>query len=145
MEQHRSNKVTDSPCRKAINFDLKVSELKAHFGENNYQRGYYEIGKFMRKYGFEHRQGSGYFSKDILTDDYIQSIAKRMRRELPWIKNCIKVIDVTDIGESHNLTDILKGKKRMSPQRQQQNQQQAKVTYKPITSRKVQPGMKLHR
>lgn len=135
----------DKLCRKAINFDLKVSELKAHFGEKNYQRGYYEIGKFMYKNGFEHRQGSGYVSSDAISEVTIHRLALKLRQSLPWIRNCVKVIDVTDIGNQYDITELIKNKKRSSPQRKQQNQQQAKVTYKPITTRKVQPGMKLHR
>lgn len=139
------NNSNDKRCRKAINFDLITVNLKKHFGENNYQKGYYEIGKFMRKNGFEHRQGSGYVSKDKISEHMIKTLAARIRKNLPWIKQCVRVIDVTDIGNQYDITDLIKGKKRSSPQRKQQNQQQAKVTYKPITTRKVQPGMKLHR
>lgn len=145
MELHRPDKVIEKPCRKAINFDLITGNLKKHFGENRYQKGYYEITKFMLKNGYSHRQYSGYVSNKELCDfDVIRTI-KQMKRKMPWLKSCVRVIDMTNVGDIHDLTDLIKGKKRSSPQRKQQNQQQAKVTYKPITTRKVQPGMKLHR
>ena len=53
-----------SLARKAINFDLSTNELKKHF--NNTAEAYNKIKEFMLKNGFEHRQYSGYVSKEHL-------------------------------------------------------------------------------
>ena len=42
--------------RKAINFDLSVHELEKYYPD--YRKAYYDVKRFFKKWGFEHRQGS---------------------------------------------------------------------------------------
>lgn len=52
--------------RKALNFDLSTNELKKHF--NSTAEAYSQIKIFMIENGFEHRQYSGYISKEPMNE-----------------------------------------------------------------------------
>ena len=91
--------------RKAINFDLSTNELKKHF--NNTTEAYNKIKEFMLQNGFEHRQYSGYMSKEVIDDDRVSVLITRLSRQFSWLSNCVQKFDVTDIGEQYDLTHLL--------------------------------------
>lgn len=93
--------------RKAINFDLSVRELGKYY--RNYRKAYYDIKKFFRQRGFDHRQGSGYVSRERLGQADIADLLDAMSIELPWMGDCVTRIDVTNIGRQHDLKDALRG------------------------------------
>lgn len=97
--------------RKAINFDL---DTKAMREMSLYPDGYRMLGLSFAKYGFEHRQGSGYISEDKLDSDQVNDIVASIVTENPWLIRCAKRIDVTDIGRQHDLTALLQGFENMS-------------------------------
>lgn len=99
-----------SLARKAINFDLSTNELKKHF--KNTAEAYNQIKDFMLQNGFEHRQYSGYVSKDIMEDDDITLLVLNITNKLTWLYPCTQRFDVTDIGEQHDLKDILAYKQK---------------------------------
>lgn len=87
--------------RKAINFDLdtnKMKELKL------YPKGYRTLGASLKKHGFEHRQGSGYISKERIDSIMVARIIESVTKEQVWLAECVRKIDVTDIGRQHDLT-----------------------------------------
>lgn len=92
--------------RKAINFDLSVHELEKYYPD--YRRAYYDVKRFFRKRHFEHRQGSGYISKERLGQADVADLLDAMSTELPWMAECVTRIDVTNIGRQHDLKDALK-------------------------------------
>ena len=94
--------------RKAINFDLSTNELKKHF--NNTTEAYNKIKEFMLQNGFEHRQYSGYMSKEVIDDDRVSVLITRLSRQFSWLSNCVQKFDVTDIGEQYDLTHLLTNK-----------------------------------
>ena len=98
-----------SLSRKAINFDLSTNELKKHF--NSTAEAYSQIKTFMTENGFTHRQYSGYVSKETMDDFAIELLTKRLSRKFSWLSACVLNFDVTDIGEQHDLTHLLTGKK----------------------------------
>lgn len=104
-EETEEEKTINNRVRKAINFDLNTKQLKAFYGKK-FTSAYYDIQRVFRKHGFEHRQGSGYCSRDQLTRFEVFHIAEDMKRELPWMKDCVKNIDVTDIGRIHSLNYV---------------------------------------
>lgn len=57
--------------RKALNFDLDTKKMKEL---NLYPKGYKLLGSSLKKHGFEHRQGSGYISKEKLDGDNVYDI-----------------------------------------------------------------------
>lgn len=92
--------------RKALNFDLdtkKYEEITNRLSPTAYR----EIRKFLKRNDFEHRQGSGYISKDSLNDAKIFAIIQNMSVELNWLRTCVKQIDVTNIGKQHSLIDAI--------------------------------------
>ena len=103
--------------RKAINFDLTTVDLKKYF--KNTAEAYNQIKSFMLQNGFEHRQYSGYVSNDKLHDYDITNLTIRLRNQFSWLSVCAQKFDVTDIGDQHDLMDILTGKKSVKQTRQQ--------------------------
>lgn len=99
-----------SLARKAINFDLSTNELKKHF--RNTTEAYNQIKDFMLQNGFEHRQYSGYASKEVMEDDDITLLVLNITNKLTWLYSCTQRFDVTDIGEQHDLKDILAYKQK---------------------------------
>lgn len=99
-----------SLARKAINFDLSTNELKKHF--KNTAEAYNQIKDFMLQNGFEHRQYSGYASKEVMEDDDITLLVLNITNKFSWLYPCTQKFDVTDIGEQHDLKDILAYKQK---------------------------------
>lgn len=99
------------PSRKAINFDLGTNALKEHYPGKNYRDAYSAIKRYMEQHDFEHRQYSGYNSKAPMSDTEVAKVISGLSTELPWLEKCIQKIDSTDIGEQHDLTDIVKNEK----------------------------------
>ena len=95
----------DRTKRKSINFDLDTNKLKAL---GIYPDAYKQLGKSFMKYDFEHRQGSGYISKDKLYNADVLYVIKKVVKENAWLKDCAKKIDVTDIGKTFDSTYILR-------------------------------------
>ncbi len=91
--------------RKALNFDLDTNEMKKR---DMYPKGYSILGGALKKYGFEHRQGSGYVSKERLDSMTVARIVGKLTQEYPWLAECVNKIDVTDIGRQHDLTDVVR-------------------------------------
>lgn len=91
--------------RKAINFDLDTNKMKEM---DLYPNGYKLLGASLKKRGFEHRQGSGYVSKERMDSVTVARIIESITKEQRWLAKCVNKIDVTDIGRQHDLTDIVK-------------------------------------
>ena len=92
--------------RKAINFDIDTKKYEEHTRKKA-STAYAEIKRFLKKNGFEHRQGSGYVSKNSLDDLRITAIITNMTLTLKWLRFCVKEIDVTNIGKQHSLLDTI--------------------------------------
>lgn len=60
---------------KAINFDLSTNELKKYF--SNTAEAYNQIKSFMLNNGFDHRQYSGYASKEVMDDFWYRATHKK--------------------------------------------------------------------
>lgn len=92
--------------KKAINFDIDTKKYEEYTGKHS-PTAYNEIKRFLKKNGFEHRQGSGYISKASLNDSDIITLITNMTLTFNWLKYCIKEIDVTNIGKQHSLVDMI--------------------------------------
>lgn len=92
--------------RKALNFDLDTKQYEK-ITHKKASVAYYEIKKFLKKNNFEHRQGSGYISKNSLNDFQISTIIQDMAIELEWLRKCVRQIDVTNVGKQHSLINII--------------------------------------
>jgi len=97
----------EAKTRKSINFDLNIKKLKEHYPNNNYTEAYNDIKKFLLKNGFEHRQGSGYISKEAMTKIKIAKIIKKLNNNCYWLYPCCKTLDYYDVGKEHSGLEIL--------------------------------------
>ncbi|MEG0614123.1 MAG: VapD family protein [Oscillospiraceae bacterium] len=100
--------------RKSIDFDLKQELLKQYYPRPKhslnpfyYKKAYADIKNFFTQNGFKHRQGSVYVSNDKLTIYDIQNIIDKAAEKLPWLDKCVAEIDVTDIGKTHSIKELL--------------------------------------
>lgn len=97
--------------RKAFHFDLSEERLKCFYpGDtpNAYKRAWGEIHTFMEERGFEHTQYSGYESLNVLTDYEAYNVILRLQEKFPWFMQCAQVATLTDIGETHDVLELLR-------------------------------------
>ena len=92
--------------RKAINFDIDTNKYEEYTGKKS-PTAYAEIKRFMKKNGFEHRQGSGYISKESMNERKVTAIIIDMTSKFEWLKYCVKEIDATNIGKQHSLINVI--------------------------------------
>ncbi len=97
-------KMPKADTRKAINFDLDTKELLKYFKDT--REPYSEIKNFMEANGFDHRQYSGYISKEPISELKIIGITEKLNEKFKWLKDCIQKYDVTEIGETFDLKYI---------------------------------------
>lgn len=95
-------------CRKAFNFDLVIAELKQHYPDGHHTKAYKDVQGFMTRNGFAHRQGSGYLSKEPLSDLDVIDLIDRLQGALPWFAQCVNKFDVTDVGEMYDLKPMFR-------------------------------------
>jgi len=93
--------------RKSLNFDLDTKKLKEYYPNNNYTEAYNDIKKFLLKNGFEHRQGSGYISKENMSKTEIVITIEELNTNHPWLYPCCKTLDYYDVGKEHSGLEIL--------------------------------------
>ena len=97
--------------RKMINFDLDTNALKQFYKAGDWHKAYYDIGSFLQKEGFEHRQGSGYITKDNISYAEVQVIVADMSSKFSWLNKCVNKFDVTNIGRTFDITGVIKNDK----------------------------------
>ena len=100
---------------KAVNFDLDTEELRRVFGEPGRTLAYSQIRSYLESHGFEHRQGSGYRSLKALSDLDVSDLVVDMYAELNWLPDCVKRLDVTNIGRDYDLDAV--AKRRMAEEK----------------------------
>ena len=96
---------------KTINFDLDTHLLDKHHPSGDYHRAYYDMKKFFSSHGFSHRQGSGYVSDIKINSQDIYLLIDALYNEHPWIADCVKEFDVTNIGTQYSLAEDIKSYK----------------------------------
>ena len=100
--------------KKAFNFDLDTKKLKEVYSAQTgkkYTTAYEDLKKALRSEGFDWRQGSGYISREPLSKADVSSIVKSVTQKLPWLADCVKKFDVTDIVKQYDLTKAIKSTK----------------------------------
>ena len=111
-----NNRAKGLPSRKQITFDLNDNKLKSIYprpkmtlNPKYYKKAWKDIARFMKKNGFEHRQYSVYASQKEMTGMDVNALIRAMAIRMPWICKCLDAIDVTDIGEQHDLIPFVRG------------------------------------
>lgn len=109
--------------RKAINFDLDVAALRKHYPNRNYLYAYKNISRFLEKEGFKHRQWSGYVSKEPLSDMQAHKILDEMFKSYPWLKQCAKKVDITNIGQTYDYLKVISDRNQPNITQEQEHDQ----------------------
>ena len=92
--------------RKAINFDIDTKKYESYTGQKA-PLAYAQIRRFLKKYEFKHRQGSGYVSNGNISTIDIGILVADMSMKFDWLNHCIKEIDATNIGKQYSLVDAI--------------------------------------
>lgn len=92
----------------AIAFDLKIDDLKKHYGEP-YNGAYDEIRQELETLGFEWTQGSVYINSD--TNNSLTTVYKAINRlsQINWFKQSVRDIRAFKVEDWSDFTDIVKG------------------------------------
>lgn len=99
--------MSEEKTRKALYFDLDTAKLKEK-GFKDTRPAYAKIKDFLLKNGFEHRQYSGYVSKEPLDRADIVILAKEMAKKLAWFQDCLQKFDSTEVvKEQYNLLEMM--------------------------------------
>lgn len=93
--------------RKMINFDLDTKKYEKVTNKPS-PTAYYQIHQYMENNDFMHRQGSCYISKNELNGYEVFEIVTVMSKKFPWLNECVKECDVTDITKNMSLLDTIK-------------------------------------
>ncbi len=87
----------------AIAFDMDTKKLESHFGAS-YTNKYSEIKTFLETEGFRWKQGSLYYGdKETTTMGTPFLVVRKLSRQMPWFKACVKDIRVLKIEEDDDL------------------------------------------
>lgn len=91
----------------AIAFDLTISELKQHYGGNNYQNAYYEVKSALDACGFEWTQGSVYVSRE--DKDNLATVYKAINTLtiLDWFRRSVRDIRAFKVEDWSDFTAIV--------------------------------------
>ena len=90
----------------AIAFDLIVKDARAHH-PRGYQGAYADIGKALRKYGFEGVQGSVYLTENQDIGNLMAAILAL--KAMPWFPLCVRDVRGFKVENWSNFTMIVKG------------------------------------
>lgn len=99
--------------RKAINFDLSDALLKENYPSKNYKKGWNDIKIFLEDNQFEHRQYSGYVSKDSISMTDVGSIIDDMSDIFDWLRKYVLEFDVTIVGNEYSFLDRIQKENRL--------------------------------
>jgi virulence-associated protein VapD len=91
----------------AIAFDLKIDELKKHYGDP-YNGAYAEIEKELGVLGFEWKQGSLYVMKDDTNSISILNKAINRLAKISWFRNSVRDIRAFKVEDWSDITDNIK-------------------------------------
>lgn len=91
----------------AIAFDLKIDDLKRHYGEP-YNKAYDEVRQELETLGFEWTQGSVYINPN--TNNSLTTVYKAINRlsQIGWFKQSVRDIRAFKVEDWSDFTDIVK-------------------------------------
>lgn len=108
VKENKNVKLKESEKHiKYVVFDLSTEELKKHF-PNGTAKPYELIKQFLTSKGFEHRQYSGYISKEPLDDIQVSLIVDELSAKFIWIDNCIQEFDISNAPKRTSYKEQIK-------------------------------------
>ena len=91
----------------AITFDLDTETLEKLYPNESWRNAYADIRKFLEDSGFEHKQGSVYFSLEDIDAVECIVIAQDLADAFTWFTPCCRDIRMLRIEENNNLMPAL--------------------------------------
>ena len=85
----------DSKQKKGINFDLDTESLKKYYPKGDWHNAYNDLRTYFEKNGFEHIQGSGYHSKDAMSEANAMAVIYTL-----------KVCTISDVPELYDISHV---------------------------------------
>ena len=103
----------DSSQRKGINFDLNTEQLQKYYPVSaSWRNAYTDVKAFFESNGFEHIQGSGYHSKEAMSEAQAMAVIYKMIKALPWLNYCVKVCTISDVPELFDISLVFEREAR---------------------------------
>lgn len=96
----------DNAQRKGINFDLDTEALKECYPKGDWHNAYGDIRACFEKNGFEHIQGSGYHSRNAMSEMAAMAVIYQMIKELPWLNSCVRICTISDVPELYDISHV---------------------------------------
>lgn len=87
----------------AITFDLDTKILQASYPNSSWQNAYADVGRFLRRHGFDRQQGSVYFGDDSVDVVRCQTAVQLLALEYAWFAPAISDIRMLRIEENNDL------------------------------------------
>lgn len=125
--------------RKQFAFDLITEEGSPLYKYYSTRSGAYDaIGRFMKENGCGHRQYSVYTSDKKMSKAEVTELIAKMCEKLPWLSECTRQFDVTDIGKQYSLTgDIREACEIYEDKRQKWEEKHATKTGKTMEEKQL--------
>ena len=74
--------------------------------------------KYLEENGFQHRQYSGYLSVKQIYEIEAYEIVSHMYHKFPWLYNCVQRMDLTEVGDSFDLHQVISENRNVEEERQ---------------------------
>lgn len=105
---------------RSVHFDLDTKAMKRATGSST--KGYRQLKRSFEKFGFSHRQGSGYRSNNPMDKDEATVFVEKFGAENSWLADCLKSFEMTNSGASdYDFTEPLRDAARVAAQAKQKN------------------------
>ncbi|WP_298066012.1 hypothetical protein [uncultured Acinetobacter sp.] len=75
-----------------ITFDMSTECLKANYHGNNYTNAYSDIGRILRKHGFNSIQGSVYMGDEGISEAHGTVAIQELTFQYDWFYTCVSNI-----------------------------------------------------
>lgn len=75
-----------------ITFDMSTDCLRNHYHGNNYNNAYSDIGRILRKHGFNSIQGSVYLGNEGVSEAHGTMAIQELTFQYNWFYSCVSNI-----------------------------------------------------
>jgi virulence-associated protein VapD len=91
------------PSMFAITFDMDTTALQASYHNPSWQNANYDIGRSLRKHGFDRQQGSVYFGDETVDAVRCVLAVQDLARSYPWFSPSVRDIRMLRIEDNNDL------------------------------------------
>lgn len=103
-------------CIKCIHFDFSTDEVREQFSSTS--TPYEQIKNFLEKNDFEHRQKSGYISKEPLNNYQVDILIDQLGIKFTWLDDCMQQFDIEDAPKKMNARKMISQSAKKEMKRQ---------------------------